>query len=159
MLSITPKWNGAGGVIAAMFLAAILGSAWASKAVADERDQRTMITFSGPVEIPGAVLPPGTYVFRLLDSTANRHIVQIVDQDQKHVYATVFSVPDYRLEPTDHTVIQFKEGPSGSPAAIKAWFYPGDLCGQVICAARNSSIRTNSQVNTSGRETASNIRK
>jgi len=130
MFSITHKWNGTGSVIAAMLLAAILGSAFPSKAVAGEPDQRTVITFSGPVEIPGAVLPPGTYVFRLLDSTANRHIVQIVDPDEKHVYATAFAVPDYRLAPSDHTVIQFKEGPSGAPAAIKAWFYPGDLCGQ-----------------------------
>jgi hypothetical protein len=136
MFRITTKWNRTGGVIAAMLLAAILGSAFASKAIADERDQRTVITFSGPVEIPGAVLPAGTYIFRLLDSTANRHIVQIFDQDQKHIYATVFAVPGYRLDPTDHTVIQFKEGPSGSPAEIRAWFYPGDPCGQEFVYAQ-----------------------
>jgi len=50
---------------------------------ASERDQKTVLTFSGPVEIPGQVLPAGTYVFKLLDSGSNRHIVQIFSKDEK----------------------------------------------------------------------------
>jgi hypothetical protein len=130
MFSITPRPKRIGSVIVAMLLLAIFGFALAPKAAADERDERTIITLNGPVEIPGAVLPPGTYVFKLLNLTANRHIVQIVDQDGKHVYATILATPDYRLEATDHSVVQLEERSSGSPPAIKAWFYPGDLWGQ-----------------------------
>jgi len=36
-----------------------------------------VVTFSGPVEIPGKALPAGTYVFKLLDSQGNRNIVQV----------------------------------------------------------------------------------
>jgi hypothetical protein len=32
---------------------------------ADELDQTTILTFSQPVEIPGQVLPAGTYVLKL----------------------------------------------------------------------------------------------
>jgi len=129
MFSITPK-NNRIGVIAAALLMAIFGLALVTKAGASQWDEKSVITFSAPVKIPGAVLPPGTYVFKLMNSSTDRHIVQIFDRDEKRVYATVFAVPDYRLEPTDHSVIQFEEGPAGSPAAIKTWFYPGEVWGQ-----------------------------
>ena len=37
---------------------------------AGEWDKKTIFTFSGPVEVPGAVLTPGTYVFKLLNTPA-----------------------------------------------------------------------------------------
>jgi hypothetical protein len=40
------------------------------RANADERDQKTIFTFSGPVEIPGQVLDGGTYVFKVADSSS-----------------------------------------------------------------------------------------
>jgi hypothetical protein len=33
------------------------------------------------VQIPGKVLTPGTYVFRLLNSASNRNIVEIYSED------------------------------------------------------------------------------
>src|SRR5678815_4402666 len=75
-------------------------------------NKRTSVTFSGPVEIPGPeaqVLPAGTYVFRLLDSQSNRNIVQIFNKDESHLYATILAIPNYRLQPTDQTVITFSE--------------------------------------------------
>ena len=64
-----------------------------------------------------------------MDSNANRNIVQIFDRDEKMLYATILALPDYRLKPSDKTVIQFEERPSGEPPAIKAWYYPGDNSG------------------------------
>jgi hypothetical protein len=96
---------------------------------ADEWDKKTTVTFNEPVEIPGKTLPAGTYVFKLADSSSDRHIVQIFSADEKHVYATILAVPDERLEPTGKTVITFEERPKGEPEAIKAWFYPGDNTG------------------------------
>jgi hypothetical protein len=99
------------------------------KAVADTWDKKTVVTFNAPVEVPGKVLPPGTYVFKLLNSASNRNIVQIFDKDEKQLYATILGVPDYRLMPADKPVIQFEERPSNNPEAIKAWFYPDDVYG------------------------------
>jgi len=107
-----------------------LGSALAPRANADTWDRLTKVTFSGPVEIPGQVLPAGTYWFKLLDSPSNRNIVQIFNEDRNKVHATILAIPDYRLKPTDKTVITFDEREANSPPAVKAWFYPGDTYGQ-----------------------------
>jgi hypothetical protein len=92
---------------------------------ASEFDEKTILTFSAPVEVPGKVLPAGTYVFKLLDSVSSRDIVQIFDKNESRLYSTILAVPNYRLQPTDKPVVWFAERPSGSPPAIEAWFYPG----------------------------------
>jgi hypothetical protein len=98
-------------------------------AKADERDQKTVVTFSVPVEIPGQVLSPGTYVFKLADSSSDRNIVQVFNKEESHLYGTFLAVPDYRLRPADKPIITFSERPAGTPEAVRAWFYPGQNYG------------------------------
>lgn len=115
---------------------ALLGAMLAPSARADAWDRKTVITFSGPVEIPGVhlpgwgVLPAGTYVFKILDSQSDRHIVQIFNKEETTVYATILAIPNYRLKVTDRTVITFRERPAGQPEALRAWFYPGRNWGE-----------------------------
>jgi hypothetical protein len=116
---------------------AISSPAFTPKASADEIDKKTVVTFSEPVEIPGTVLPAGTYVFKILDSRIDRNIVQVFDKDETHLYATVLAIPNYRLKPTGETVIRFEERPTGSPEALRAWFYPGEDCGQEFVYLHN----------------------
>jgi len=97
----------------------------ASRALADEWDQKTIFTFSDPVEIPGQVLPAGTYVFKLADSRSDRNIVQVYSKDEKQLHGTFLAVPDMRLRAAGKPIITFDEAPAGSPEAVKAWFYPG----------------------------------
>lgn len=92
---------------------------------ADEWNQKTVFTFNVPVEVPGQVLPAGTYVFKLLDSPSDRHIVQVFNKDETQLFDTFLAIPDYRLRPASKTIVTFEERPAGSPMAIKAWFYPG----------------------------------
>src|SRR5277367_3696133 len=113
-----------------MILLAGLGAlALLPVAQADERDQKTVFTFSAPVEIPGQVLDAGTYVFKLADSGSDRNIVQVFNKNENHLYGTFLTVPDYRLKPTGKTIISFDERPAGDPEAVKAWFYPGENYG------------------------------
>src|SRR5580692_4946700 len=98
-------------------------------AKADEWDQKTVFTFSAPVEIPGQVLLPGTYVFKLADSSSDRNIVQVFNKDENHLYGTFLAIPDYRLKPADKPIITFAERPIGTPEAVRAWFYPGQNYG------------------------------
>jgi hypothetical protein len=98
-------------------------------ALADEWNQATKLTFSDPVEIPGQALPAGTYWFTLMDNQGDRNIVQVWSADRMHLLATILAIPDYRLQPTGKTVIKFSERPSGTPEAIRTWFYPGDEFG------------------------------
>ncbi len=103
--------------------------ALAPLAKASEWDKRTVVTFGSPVEIPGKVLPAGTYVMRLADNTGNRTVVQFYNQDETALIATVLAVPDYREEPRGDTVITFDERRADSPQALRSWFYPGDTFG------------------------------
>jgi hypothetical protein len=114
-----------------LFCSMLAGAAlWLGPAAkADEWNKKTIMTFSAPVEIPGKVLGPGTYVFKLLDSTSDRTIVQVFTEDEKQLIATVMGIPDYRLDPAEKTVVTFDEGAGNSPEAIHSWFYPGDNYG------------------------------
>ena len=99
------------------------------QARADEWNQKTIITFSAPVEIPGRVLDPGTYVFKLADSMSDRNIVEVYNKDENHLYGIFLAIPDYRLRPAGKPIITFEERAAGAPEAVKAWFYPGDNYG------------------------------
>jgi|SRR5271154_6131171 len=91
---------------------------------ADDRNKQTVLTFKRPVEVPGRVLPAGTYVFKLEDSETNRGIVQIFTDDHKELLATFVAVPDYRVQ-ADNGIVTLEERSAGSPEAIHSWFYPG----------------------------------
>ena len=95
-------------------------------AKADAWDKETTVTFNSPVEVPGQVLAPGTYVFKLADTQSDRQIVQIFTQDHAKLLATILTIPDYRVVAAEKPVISFEERPSGKPEAVGSWFYPGD---------------------------------
>jgi hypothetical protein len=125
---------------------ALTGLALTTMARADEYNEKTVVTFSGPVAIPGVhlkgwgVLPAGTYVFKLVDSESDRNIVQIFSADEKTVYATILAIPNYRLKATGKTVITFRERPAGEPEALRAWFYPGRNWGQEFVYAKSAAV-------------------
>jgi hypothetical protein len=101
-------------------------------AAPDDFESRTILTFDAPVEVPGKVLPAGTYVFRIVESTVNRDIVQILAADEKHVLVTTLTLPDFHKRSADKTVLVFEERPSGDPLAISEWFHAGDNFGHVF---------------------------
>ncbi len=115
----------------------------APKAKADEWNHKTTVTFNEPIEVPGVgqhVLPAGTYVFKLLDSNSDRHIVQIMNVAEDHVYTIILALPNYRLKTTDNTVMTFRERPAGDPEALKAWFYPGQEWGEEFVYEKHRAI-------------------
>jgi LPXTG-motif cell wall-anchored protein len=111
--------------------AAVLFGALSPRAVrADGWDKKTTLTFSDTVQVPGATLPAGTYVFKLAESNADRYIVQIFNEREDHIYTTALVIPDIHLTPVDKTMVLFYEAPAGQPRPVKAWFYPGDNTGR-----------------------------
>ena len=132
---------------------ALMGAVLAPGAKADDWNRKTVMTFSGPVEIPGVhlvgwgVLPAGTYVFKILNSQSDRHIVQIFSQDEKTIYATILAIPNYRLKATDKTVVTFRERPAGEPEALRAWFYPGRNWGEEFVYPKAQAIALAKQTN------------
>jgi hypothetical protein len=121
---------------------------------ADEWNRKTVMTFSAPVEIPGVhltgwgILPAGTYVFKILDSQSDRHIVQIFNKDETEIYATILAIPNYRLKATDKTVVTFTERPAGEPEALRAWFYPGRNWGEEFVYPKAKAIALAKAANT-----------
>jgi hypothetical protein len=112
-------------------------------ASADDWNKKTKVTFSGPVEVPGVgaqVLPAGTYVFKLLDSLSDRHIVQIFNEREDHIFTTILAIPNYRLTATGKTVMTFKERAEGEPQAIRTWFYPGRQWGEEFVYPKEKAL-------------------
>lgn len=108
---------------------------------ADEWNKKTVMTFSEPIEIPGQILPAGTYTIKLVDIGSERHVVQFLDADGIHVFATVLAINYWRLHPTGETVVRFAERSGDNPEALKAWFYPGDNFGQEFVYPRQRAIQ------------------
>jgi hypothetical protein len=145
-----------------VFCMAAVAGLFAISARGDKSDKRTIFTFSAPVEIPGGkVLPAGTYTFKLLDTSADRNIVQIFNKDQTTLYATVLAIPDYRRNPTDKALVTFEETKQGGPPAIKEWFYPGESYGQEFVYPKPRAVEiaknSNQPVPSMSSESASNI--
>lgn len=114
-----------------LLLAAVAcGALFTTATMADVWNKKTKLTFSGPVQVPGVTLPAGTYVFKLVDSSSNRNVVQVMNAKENKTYATVIAIPDYRINATSKTVMYFTERAKNAPMAVKSWFYPGDNFGQ-----------------------------
>src|SRR6266849_3608217 len=117
-----------------------LMAAMVTPTMADEWNKATVLEFSGPVEVPGKVLTPGKYVFKIADSESDRSIVEIFSEDAKgdqKLVTTTMAIPDYHEETPSKTIIKFEERPSGSPEAIHSWFYPGDNTGWQFVYPKN----------------------
>jgi hypothetical protein len=113
------------------YAAVLLTAVGVTGVFADDHDKKTDVTIDQPVEVPGGVvLQPGMYMFKLLDATANRHIVQISSEDGKKTFAVVMTAAARRTEPASKTILTFYEMPTGTPQAVRKWFWPGDLDGQ-----------------------------
>jgi len=97
---------------------------------AKELNRTTIVSFNQPIEVPGQVLPAGKYLIEIFETFSYRHIVRIYSPDRDKLFATILAIPNYRLTPTEDTVMTFAERPANSPEALKAWFYPGNQYGE-----------------------------
>ena|SRR5215204_1749701 len=118
-------------VIVSTCAVVILGLFMPATAAARPVDSRTYFTFSSPVELPGVMLHEGEYLFRIIDTTGSRRIVQVLSADGSQVYGMFHTIPAQRLdEPSEEAAVRFWEAPSALPPAIKTWWYPGDSQGR-----------------------------
>jgi hypothetical protein len=108
----------------------VVGGLLLPGARADEWNKEMLVIIKQPLQVPGTVLQPGDYTFRLNGSTSNRNIVKIYNRDQNHLYQTTQAIPNYRLRPSSKARILLEERAAGEPEAIKALFFPGDNYGQ-----------------------------
>ncbi len=94
---------------------------------ASERDELTEVTFKEQVEIPGHVLPAGSYWF--VREPDQIEVVRIFSLDWKTLYATELTAAAERLTPAEETTFTFARRESSGPEVLVKWFYPGRTIG------------------------------
>lgn len=104
-------------------------------------DNRTYFTFSGPVTLPGVTLPAGKYLFRNPDTLAGRRVVQVLSEDGRQAYAQLLTIPVQRFDAPKEPEVRFMETAEGTPAAIKAWWYPGNTIGWEFIYPKAQALR------------------
>jgi LPXTG-motif cell wall-anchored protein len=117
-------------VVTALCGVGLAAGVFTFRAQADQWDKRTILTVDQPIQVEETLLPAGKYVFKLLNSNSDRHVVQIYNGDQSRIINTVLAIPNYQLEPKGESRFTFWETPPGNAKALRAWFYPGDNFGQ-----------------------------
>jgi len=101
---------------------------------------RTIMTFSAPVELPGVTLQPGTYVFKIAD-TASRNVIQVLSKDEMDVVGHWLFVPAERRDVTGETVVTFKETKEGTTPAVQFWYYPGEKIGKEFIYPKDQALK------------------
>ena len=105
-----------------VLMAAMFATMTPAPAAGETVDKLANLTFSGPVQVPGAILNAGTYRFRMANPETSRNIVQVMNHDGSFVYAMFYTVPDMRTETTDNPVVTYKRNaggcPEGDPIAV-----------------------------------------
>lgn len=131
-------------------LATALFVASPSAVVADQWNARTIMTFSGPVKVPGAMLPAGTYVFELVNPSSATDVVKIMDRNTSKVLALTHAVPTVRPEPTEDVILLFTPMDKAGMPAIRGWYPAGGRHGHLFVyssdEARSLADRTKSVV-------------
>lgn len=130
---------------AAVFTAAFLTAATTASAQDSNINQRTLLTFSGPVQMPGVTLPAGKYVFRLAD-TSLHNVMQVFDGDEKKIIGQWFFIPKNRTTEeagaaNGKPVVMFREMPEGMTPAIQFYFYPTDLTGKEFIYPKEQALK------------------
>ena len=102
--------------------------------------ERTFLTFSNAVEMPGVTLQPGTYVFKLAD-TPTRNVVQVWDRDEKNMVGHWTFVQSERPQVTEETVVMFRETREGTTPAVQFWYFPGERVGKEFIYPKDQAER------------------
>jgi hypothetical protein len=116
-------------ISAALMCLALGGTLCVTRASADSlTGESSRVTFNGPVDIPGRLLPAGTYEFKVLDDspTSDLQTVEVLNNDGSHAIALLRTVPVSRpVNPVDRngrTEVLLEQQGSNAPEAVKEWF-------------------------------------
>ena len=132
-------------IVTALAIALVAVFAGTTTAQTDTRD-RTFLTFSGAVEMPGVTLPAGTYVFKLAD-TPSRNVVEVWDREEKHMVGHWLFVQAERPDVSQDTVVMFKETAAGTTPAVHFWYYPGERIGKEFVYPKAQAVKLAARTN------------
>ncbi len=129
-------------VLASLSTAAVLFLSFAASA--QTHNIRSTLALSDRVEIPGAVLEPGTYLVRVAEQQSDRNTIVFQSLDGTRTFATVLATPHPKARSIDETEFVYFPTPAGEPRVLRTWFPPNDrFAGQdfVYPADRMAALR------------------
>lgn len=127
-------------IATALVLAVFAALAGGVTAQQTNTSERTFLTFSNTVEMPGLTLQPGTYVFKLAD-TASRNVVQAWNEAEDQILGQWLFVQAERSEVTSENVVMFRETSAGSTPAVQYWYFPGERIGKEFIYPKDQAMR------------------
>lgn len=104
-----------------VFMFALILALTPSMLSASTPNHLIVLTVHQPVAVPKGVLQPGVYDLRFNDE--NLMTVCLTRHSDQALVGLYSVMPDYRPEPTDHTVVEVNG--NGSLDRIADWFEPG----------------------------------
>jgi hypothetical protein len=91
---------------------------------------RDLLTFSGPVALPGVVLAAGTYSFEVPDVAFSPSFVRVRSKDGRQIYLSQYAIIVDRPDTAAVPHVTFGEAAAGSARPIQAWFPIGERSGR-----------------------------
>ena len=93
---------------------------------ADDSVQQAMVTIQSPEQVPGSVLPAGTYMFKQTGAQSGWVIVQIYSRDGSALVTTILAYPNAKVASNGQNVITYPANGSGSIPAMEGIVFTGD---------------------------------
>jgi hypothetical protein len=113
------------------FVALVAASA---PAYAQSDRENSTFTVTEPVDVGGFTLQPGTYLIKVVTLESNRNMIQVTNEDQTKVFASVLATPHAlaanEAAPTSR-YIYYAAAP-GQRKALRTWFARDTMNGQDI---------------------------
>jgi hypothetical protein len=104
---------------------------------ADERNKETLVTTKQPLQVQDTVLPPGQYLFKLLEPDTDQNLVSIFSTDGR-LEGIVVGFTAYRTD-TGKTQLTVSQPGGDQPAVLNYWFFPGSNEGVEFQASKSAS--------------------
>ncbi len=114
--------------------ATLLGVASAPTAYAQSDRENSTFAVTEPIDVGGFTLQPGTYLIKVVMLASNRNMIQITNEDQTKVFASVLATPHQiragEAAPSSRYI--YYTTAAGQPKALRTWFARDTLNGQDI---------------------------
>jgi hypothetical protein len=115
-------------------LAAVLAAIVAIPAAAQIEKEKSIFTVTDSIQVGSKVVPPGTYLIRVVPLSYNRNLVQVTSEDGSKVFASALATPHPKRDDEQIPSSRFLYYPTaeGQVKALRTWFAPSTPYGQDI---------------------------
>jgi hypothetical protein len=93
---------------------------------ADDSVKQATVTIQSPEQVPGSVLPAGTYVFKQTGMQSGWAIVQIYSKDGSALVTTILAYPNAQVLSNGQNFVVYPVTGSGSVPAMEGIVFAGD---------------------------------